>query len=318
MSVRDLSPLLSTLNLALWSKFVAPEDQDEIKQWSVCLEHRFRTTPEIGEDERQSERFLHFIVAHLRLLVPTKTNANCFLQGGIENEQLDPFRFSHHVDPVFLEDCEILCTEITVEHLRRLKSMIPWVVKLKDNWPTYYPLYLSLRLSEKAYLEQDTDIRHLLRVMALEALFSSGNKYGKKALVPRMGKFLGEDADLYEQYRNAFQLGLPRMPLKQVVSDVCDLRNRIAHGEPIPDRWLQRDRRFGQGYSLNRADELREAATSMMSASWRKLLGDSLQQVFADKSKVGTYLQIPSKGRTSPLWGFLRQIVYRIARALTL
>jgi hypothetical protein len=56
---------------------------------------------------------------------------------------------------------------------------------------SYIPIVMATRLSEQAYLDFDPRLRLLKRVMTLEALFSGDAAYGKKALIPRVQKFIG-------------------------------------------------------------------------------------------------------------------------------
>ena len=40
---------------------------------------------------------------------------------------------------------------------------------------------------------------------------------------------------------------------------------------------------------LHYADELREAATSIVALAWNKIIDENLQETFADKSKMEAY-----------------------------
>lgn len=291
VSVRDLSPLISQLDLSFSSRYVAPGHQQEIKQWSICLEHRYEAPPIRGKAEKDSARLLHYLIAHLRFLAPTMTAAGYALQGTIHDGKLEPIGFSPYPYPIFLEDCEVLCTEISPRHLEELKPWMPWVVEFKDRWRDFWPLYFSLDFSEKAYLEEDAHIRHLFRVMALEALVSSEEVYGKKALVPRLAKLIGEKTNVYEQYRSELQPDLPKMVVDNVIGDVCIARNKIAHGDMLPAAWLAQNRRQGIDHTLNYSDELRELTAGMVSLAWKEILNKGLQQTFADKRKMEQYLR---------------------------
>lgn len=237
---------------------------------------------------------LGYVAAHLRFLVPNKANAEYILKGTLKNGVLEPFSFSPEAYPLFLEDCEILCSEIGLEHLRTLKKWMPWIVQFRTSWRDYYPLLLSLLFSEKAYREETIEVRHLLRVMALEALVSSEKRHGMKALGDRLGTLIGTDMDLYAQYRSILQPNLPEFVFGKVIRDVCRLRNKVAHGDALPRDWLKPDRRPGErggSANLTYTDELREAATSMVSLAWKKILDNGLQATFADKARMETYLR---------------------------
>lgn len=292
--IQDLSQSLSQVDVAIWNQYISPEEQKQIKGETLCLEHRYQITPEIGEDEKQSERLLQYVAAHLRFLVPNKTNAEYILCVELKSGLLEPFSFTPDSYPLFLEDCEKLCSEIGVQHLEALKAEMSWIVQFRKNWREFYPLFLSLLFSEKAYREETNEVRHLLRVMALEALVSSDTVFGKNALINRLGKLIGTSTDLYAQYRTELQPSLPQLIFGNVIADVCELRNKVAHGDKLPAAWLKRDRRRGElggSYSLSYADELREAVTSMVSLAWKKIINDGLQSTFGDKAKMEAYFQ---------------------------
>jgi hypothetical protein len=213
------------------------------------------------------------------------------VQGELDADGLHDFRFSHEHVPLVLEDAELSCSDIGLEHLNKLKLWMPWIIRFEKDWRDSFPLFISLHFSEKAYTEEDPRIRNLLRVMALEALFASGSAFGKKALVPRLPKFIGLRADLNAQYQSNWRADLGPLILSNVIQDVCTLRNKIAHGDTIPEAWLEMKCRKGVNYVLCYADALREAATSMLSLSWKKILSDGLQDIFADKMKMEAYFK---------------------------
>jgi hypothetical protein len=155
-------------------------------------------------DSRLAQRALWrgYVLAHLRLIVPNRTTADLMIQDIYEQDQLREFRFGSHRDDLILEDAELSVSEIDARDLRELKEVLPWIIRFEQNSRDLVPLFISLRFSEKAYAEEDSGIRTLLRVMALGALFASGSAFGKRALAPRLPKFIGRSTDLYAQYRS--------------------------------------------------------------------------------------------------------------------
>ncbi len=83
---------------------------------------------------------------------------------------------------------------------------------------------------------------------------------------------------------------LPSLILSQIIEDLCVLRNKIAHGDRIPDDWLKKHFRDGMNEPLCYADALREAATILVSVTWRKIMESHLQTEFSDKSVLSSYL----------------------------
>jgi len=289
--VRDMSAELPTVDLEVWKQVVSDKARDSIKNWSVCLINNYREPFVRGDRQVLVETLMHYVVAHLRLIVPNRTNADRFLRVEVTTQGLRAMTITDHAAPLFLEDCEQMCAELKIEHLQKLKSWMPWIVGFKRRWKVYYPLFLSLYFAEMARAEDEARVRHLLRVMALEALVSTDKRYGFNALRPKLPKLLGAQTDIYAQYRNSDQPFLPPLILLSVLRDVCALRNKVAHGDTIPDRWVVRNCRhtFAFGQQLNYCEELLEAATGMLSLTWQSIMDGHLQAHFGTKDKMEAY-----------------------------
>jgi len=289
--VRDMSSDVANLDLEVWKRFVSDEERDRMKRWSVCLVNNYQETFVRGDRQKLVEALMHYVVAHLRLIVPNRTHADRFLRADVTPKGLEPLTITAHTEPLFLEECEQMCEEIGVGHLQKLKSWMPWIVRFRRRWKAFYPLFLSLHFAEMARAEDDPRVRHVLRVMALEALVSTEKRYGFNALHPQLPKLLGPQTDIYAQYKNDIQPFLPPLILLNILRDVCTLRNKVAHGDAIPDRWLARNCRhtiaFGQ--QLNYCEELLEASTAMLSLAWQAIIDGRLQNHFGTKDKMEAY-----------------------------
>jgi hypothetical protein len=287
--VRDISTDMANVDLEVWKRFVSDEERDRVKGWSVCLVNNYREFVR-GDRERLVETLMHYVVAHLRLIVPNRTNADRFLRADVTREGLKPLTITVHTEALYLEDCEQMCAELRVGHLQKLKSWMRWIMGFRIRWKKFYPLFLSLYFAEMARREDDPRVRHVLRVMALEALVSTEKAYGFNALRPKLPKLLGSQTDIYAQYRNSDQPFLPPLILLNVLRDVCALRNKVAHGDAIPDRWLTRNCRHTiVGQQLNYCEELLEASAGMLSLAWRTIIDGRLQAHFGTKDKMEAY-----------------------------
>ncbi len=287
--VRDVSSDLENLDLEVWKRFVSDKEREGVRGWSVCLVNKYREFVR-GDRERLVETLMHYVVAHLRLIVPNKTNADRFLRADVTTQGLDPLTLTAHTESLYLEDCEEMCAELRLVHLQKLRSWMAWIVGFRRRWKAFYPLFLSLYFAEMARREDDARVRHVLRVMALEALVSTDKIYGFKALRPKLPKLLGPQTDIYAQYRNSDQPFLPPLILLSVLRDVCTLRNKVAHGDVIPNRWLARNcRQTIVGQQLNYCEELLEASTGMLSLTWQAIIDGHLQANFGSKDKMETY-----------------------------
>jgi hypothetical protein len=297
--VRDMREVLRDANLEVWKSVVSDQERDRIRGWSFCLTHTYTENMLRGTRQNLSETLMHYVVAHLRLIVPNVTNADRILRATVESNKFDPLSIGVQTPPLFLEDCEEMCSEIDIPHLEKLRSWMPWIVRFRRRWRSFYPLYLSLYFAEMARAEDDARVRHVLRVMALEALLSTDTTYGFNALSPKIPKLLGPKTDIYAQYRNSDQPFLPQLIVSNVLKDVCRLRNAVAHGAGVPPDWLVPNRRptFGLARELNYAEELLEASTGMLNLVWQTIIDSRLQITFATKSKMEGYFKTRQRKR---------------------
>jgi hypothetical protein len=286
--VTDVTADVADIDLEVWKRFVSDEERERVKGWSVCLVNRYREFVR-GDREKLVETLMHYVVAHLRFIVPSATNADRFLRVAVTEQGLQALTITSNTKSLYLEDCEEMCAEVRVEHLQKLRLWMPWIVGFRRRWKAFYPLFLSLYFAEMARKEEDSRVRHLLRVMALEALVSTDKNYGLNAL-RKLPKLLGAETDIYSQYRNSNQPLLPPLIISGVLRDVCGLRNKVAHGDAIPDPWLVRNCRHTiVGQQLNYCEELLEASTGMLSLAWRTIIDGRLQVHFGTKDRMEAY-----------------------------
>ena len=186
---------------------------------------------------------------------------------------------------VFLEDCEAREGLADPEVFRESSTFLPTfyqvVSDLLAGKHSHVPVVMAARLSEQAYLDFDVQIRLLKRIMALEALFSSGSTFGKRALIPRVQKFLGEATPIYPGTK-------ARYTVATVIEDLCELRNAFAHGEVVPQRFLDTPPEPVVASTNVRtyADILREASAVVLRACLLRIFREGLIETFSDKAKM--------------------------------
>ena len=299
LTVEDFSKHISELDLGVWERAFSEDQMAEIKNWTTCLVHKYRAVPTIGDAENSSSNFLGYVIAHLRLIRPNRTTRADQLHLRIAaSGKLDAFSCSKSPfwPQVQLTDCEKAILGISMEHLGKLKSWMPWIADFHKNWRDHYPLWISLFFLEKFYTELDSfRTRHLLRVMALEALLCSDSEkdFGRQALKSKVPKMLGWHNDLYAQYENKLILFKPEKLLltDQLIDDMYTLRNKVAHGGEIPGDWMRRDFLRGWDQSLCYADVLCETAGSILRQIWLKIISDDLQTIFAHKKSMQKFFR---------------------------
>lgn len=147
---------------------------------------------------------------------------------------------------------------------------------------------------EIGYRAEFFNVRHLLWVVGLEALFSSRKRGHQGADVVKMRalNFLGEDFAIYDNQRES---GLPRLigiSLRDALNEIYVLRNHFAHGTWPQNQWAGKVCRplvFGTGH-VTYSGMLLEAAASILRGCLRKILADDKWvSMFNDKKKMNAY-----------------------------
>jgi hypothetical protein len=123
---------------------------------------------------------------------------------------------------------------------------------------------------------------------ALHALYSPNSD----KLVRRVKHFLGEKTPIYppdEHPEFEFEEPDPRT-IGDVIEDINDVRNRIAHGERIPDKFFGVNAgRVTLGRRLNYISVLDDALAFIVRATLRRILTDNLLGAFTSRKTVSAF-----------------------------
>lgn len=133
-------------------------------------------------------------------------------------------------------------------------------------------------------LEHGQQIGHvylssLLFVMALDMLFMAGTI---SSFQRRLGGFLGLDSLLFPPDSLNRQ---SRVAVRDVLKDLYDFRNIIAHGHEIPKQPYREEYDLtgtGQGHDFCYADLMRESGLFMLTTALRKVFTEGLYEDVAD------------------------------------
>jgi len=298
-SVRDITGLLTPETFGIFQRTLSEEALENLLSWDLCVAHEFQSDLVIGKEEVASEYMMRFVVATLRWLHPTATTDTWFVQGFVTPKGLIKIptfsaqagveitspQFSSHRQHIFLEDLEARCGLANPKAFGAVDAFLPEferiVADMTAGRDSYVPIVMATRLSEQAYLDFDPRLRLLKRVMALEALFSSDATYGKKALVPRIQKFIGSSTQIYAGANAPYTVA-------STIDDLLTLRNKFAHGDLVPPEFLSLppDPSVASTNVKSYADVLREASATILRACMLRILRDRMTETFSDKRKM--------------------------------
>jgi len=190
-------------------------------------------------------------------------------------------------------DCEIL-NRVRIKDLMELVKLAPCISRTLISAKN--PISQAAQSLEIGYRADFLNVRHLLWVVGLDALFTSTEwkNQGKDVAVGRIRDFLGLDFQIYpEQPFAGFDLPtLGSLLLKDVVEQIYKLRNDFAHGTWPDKQWAGRvcRRSLDPGRDIYYAEQLSEAASATLRGCLRKILSDSQSvEIFSDKAKMNSY-----------------------------
>jgi hypothetical protein len=297
--IDDISGLITEETLQPFLRKLSQEDLENMLAWNLCVIHEFESDLTLGREELTSDLLMRFLVAMLRWISPTQTTDTLFAQGFVDKGKPLKFQlsstkpcttitvpqFAVRPQTIFLEDCEARIGRAVPEGFSVARPFFPMIERIVadviNGSNAFVPIVVAVRLSEQAYLDFDPQLRLMKRVMALEALFSTGDTYGKRALVSRVPEFLGERTLIYPTTRAPYSVG-------GIISDICELRNAFAHGDTVPAKFLSTSPEPSVA-SVNvrsYADVLREASAVILRRCLLKIFTDHLVEAFSDKVEM--------------------------------
>jgi hypothetical protein len=171
--------------------------------------------------------------------------------------------------------------------LNELIKLLPTFLKAMQG--AYWPFRMAVQYYYMGYEVNDWKGRFLYwGSSALHALYS----HREQKIVPRVKAFLGENTLIYETTEHPDFEFLPPNPLtiKDVLHDVNEVRNCIAHGDKIPDRFFAPagGRQTLSGV-VNYLAVLDDALSFIIRVSLLKILRNNLVEDFKDRHHCSLY-----------------------------
>ncbi len=105
----------------------------------------------------------------------------------------------------------------------------------------------------------------------------------------RIKWFLGAGTSIYGPGDISKLLPQPTITVGDIVDRLYEVRNFIAHGDRIPDRFFQDELRLGFNGQVNVLEVLMEACSFIIRTSLLKILREELLGHFADAASAESY-----------------------------
>ena len=152
----------------------------------------------------------------------------------------------------------------------------------------YWKFRMPLSLQDAAhFIDNQWKARMSLSCSAIESIFSSQTQdhehSGGRLVKARIKWFLGENTSIYAPGDvPSFVLRGKEPTIGNVLDDLYDVRNFLAHGDRVPDKYFSQFS-HSAGYTTTETNQLavlEEAASFIVRASLIKMLQDDLLENF--------------------------------------
>jgi hypothetical protein len=299
VTIEDAKALFNEKSFDLWQSYLAKRELESLRRVRFAIVCRYNENygDASFKSEVDAEKLVRYVSACLRLIRPMQQDAS-FIQGTLKADAtLDIKRFEILVEatvPAVQKLFRLRNRDVT-----RLQQVIPTFMTATNG--EFWKFRMSLELHEWGhFIHAPWKARFSLWCSALEALYTSNSAEHKGSLVAkeRIKWFLGPKTPIYES--GDIQVGQPELTTKieDVVDDLYELRNCVAHGDKTPDKFFA-ETRNEYGDSVCLAEALTEAASRIIRGSLLRILEDNLLNEFANGPASEAYFGSMGLTRTN-------------------
>ena len=272
---------------------------EELEQVRFALVHRYKPKPIIVDTEiigeqdssEDSEQLVKMLAACLRLIRPMRQRA-LLMRGKVRAEDGSFDVTGFEIPPLHLIE---LPDVQKFFHLRNqdandLRTHAPGFLHAMRG--QFWKFRMAVQFYELGHFQAlDWKARYLLWCSAIESIYTSHSREHQGSLVAtsRINWFLGAGTYIYAPGDISNLLQDPKIRIDQIVDDLYEMRNFMAHGDKIPDPFFTTTLRTGFNGPVQKREVLLEAASFIVRASLLKILRDGLIDHFTDAGPAELY-----------------------------
>jgi hypothetical protein len=291
----DVSEIIRETTFAsLTPLLLSKSEADGLKHLRYALVRHFECRDaERPFEEEESANLLYRLYLGLKVIRPSSGRFQVFHYEMSQTPPRLPRGSRNDYATILCDSCECL-NRMRHEDLQELVTLAPSILSVFQKGAL--PVSQATQSLEIGYRADFLNVRHLLWVVGLDALFTSTEweNQGAKLSAKRITNFLGSDFQIYSG-EHFTDLGLPaptNPPLNKTLRDIYRLRNHFAHGA-WPDRqWAGKvwRRSADSCRDIHYSELLSEAASSILRGCLRKILSDKQSvEMFNDKAEINAH-----------------------------
>lgn len=296
--LEDVAGVIAQTNF-IWTRYVSEEEIKSLEHIRYALVHHFEVKSERLHErpkDENSKNLLYRLHLGLKIIRPTRARFQVFTFNMQDPIPRTPRWDRNDYGTILCDYEDGLIQSHDIEELAASASSILRVL----GKPTS-PISQAIQSLEIGYRSEWFNVRHLLWVVGLDALFTSTEweNRGSETAIDRICNFLGDRFRIYNE-DSLLSVGLPPLPditLGEVLDDMYRLRNSFAHGRWPDKEWTGKVcRRSKDGTrDIHYAEVLAEAASVCLRGCLRKMLADKqLVEMFNEKAQMNAHFT--SKG----------------------
>lgn len=249
------------------------------------LVHRYeKSYTDETEESKNKKELLNNAFCLLRLIRPHRRLGG--VKGEVKNGKVSFGQTTFPHDTIDVPEALKLFA-VRNKDLEELRRLLP--AFLKGMQGPYWPFRMAVQYYYMGYEVNDWKGRYLYwGSSALHALYS----YKEQKIIPRIKAFLGENTLIYEPKEHPdFEFLEPNLlSIKDVLDDVNKVRNCIAHGDRIPDKYFSTE---GGRLTLNGPVSfitvLDDSLAFIVRESLLKILRDDLVEKFKSRDESSLF-----------------------------
>ncbi len=268
----------------LWKKMIGENAFEKTERIRFALVHRYDSSavnPQKAEEK--SKEIVNQLAACLRLIRPMRESV-LSVHGDIRDDDglfevggFDLFPGGHVEVPEVQRLFHLRHKD--VEDLVRLAPLF-----LEAMEGEIWKFRMAVQFHELGHFQSVAwKGRFLLWCSAIESIYTTVHRehQGSRVAKARIKWFLGANTNIYQNGDLSSLLTDPQINVADVLDDLYEMRNFIAHGDKLPDLYFQEQMRTGFNGPVKKVEVLLEAASSIIRMSLKKILRDNLVPNFA-------------------------------------
>ena len=281
VTVENVSPMFKDDTWNFFEGEIGKRDLEVLRRIKHAIVHRYSSRRYgTGELEQQSATLVHNLAACLRLIRPMRQYA-LVINGPLQADGTISVQSFDH--PIHLMEIPRIQKGFSLRNRDVAELQSRAANFLNAMAGEYWKFRMPVSLYEAGHFQDRFwKSRLFLWSSAIEAIFTSQTPdrehSGSRVAKARIKWFLGANTKIYAPGDVPSFAPQKEPTIADVIDDLYEVRNCIAHGDKVPDRFFVQISIAPD--PINRLATLEEAASFIVRASLLKILKDNLLNYF--------------------------------------